>query len=130
VISSASKVPQHRVEEHRARHDEVGASRIEPRHLHALGDAAGRDVLAQPAELLGRHAKIPDFVARAPPVGQRDRPEAQDRSRCANHAIEARGADPAKILREFVIKVADEPSLIAFRQRIGPHESLGQPNDP
>jgi len=124
------EMPQHGVEQDRAGDDEIGAPRIEPRHLHALRDAAGGDVFSQPADLLGRDAEISDFVARAPPIGQRDRSEAQDCSGRANHAIEAGGPDLAKILRELVIDVVDELSLIASRQRVGPHESLGQANDP
>ena len=60
---------QHGVEQHGAGHDEIGATRVETRHLHPLPDASLDKVLAKLVNLPGRHAQVANLVARAPALG-------------------------------------------------------------
>ena len=121
--------PQDRVQQHAAGDDEVGAARIEPRQLHALGNAAAGHFFPQTMDLLGWNTQVSDLVARAAPLGGGDRAEAEDRSRCADHPIESGRADVAEVLRQLLVDVADELSLVTAGQRIAVDETLGEPND-
>ena len=86
-------------------------------------------LLAQAVNLLGRDAEVADLVARAAAIGGRDRAEAENRARRADHAIESGAPDVAQVFRQLVVDMADELALVASRQRIGVDESLGQPDD-
>ena len=118
MISVALEPLQHGVEQHRAGDDEIGAARIEPGQLHALGDAAIGDLFAEAVDLLGRDAQVSNLVAGAPALGGRDRAEAENRSGRADDAVESGAPDVAQIFRQLVVDVPDELALVASGQRI------------
>ena len=121
--------PQHGVEQDRAGDDEIGAARVEAGQLHALADAAIDNLFAKAVNLLGRDAQVANLVARTPALGGRDRPEAENRSGRANHAVESGALDVAQVFRELVLDMPDELAFVAPGQRVRVDESLGKPDD-
>lgn len=61
---------EQRVEQHGPGHGQVGAFRVEPRHLQALDERRPRQLTAQPMQRLGGDAKIPDAIVCAAAAGQ------------------------------------------------------------
>ena len=57
-------------------------------------------------------------------------PEAQDRARRADHAVEPRARNLVEILARFRVDVSQELALVAWRERIALDEPLGEPDDP
>jgi hypothetical protein len=123
-------VPQNRVEQHAAGDDEVGAARVEPGKLHALGNASAGQFLPQAMDLFGGDAKIPDFIYRTAPFGGSDRAEAEDRSRRADDTIEPGRANVSQIFRQLLVDMPDHFSLVTSGERIAADETFGQPNHP
>ena len=53
----------------------------------------------------------------------------QDRARSSNHALRLPARQSLQVGRHLTADVPDEPPLVVARQRIGPHEAFGQPDD-
>ena len=104
---------EHHVEHHRTGNDEIGAARIETRQLHALAEASCRQLLAEPADLLGRHPEVPDLISGASAFSDRDGAEAQNRARRPDDTIETGGPDTLEVLGDFVFHMADELAFVA-----------------
>ncbi len=76
-----TEAAQDRVEQHRAGDTEIGAARIESRHVQALFDVGGHESLAQPTQRLCGDSLIPQILRwRAFFFGERDGAEAEDGS--------------------------------------------------
>ena len=126
---SRPKPLQHSVEQHGARHNEVGAPGIESRHLHPFADAAFGELFPKAMNLLRRDAQVADLVARAPAIGGRNRAEAQNRPGCADHAVESGALDVAQVFRELAVDMPNELALVTSRQRVCADEPFGEPDD-
>ena len=106
-----------RVEEDRAGDREVGAPRIEARHAQALLEIERGERLAHAAQLLGGDAAVAQRRAdRTPALGCRDRAEAQDRARRADHAIEAGLRDLVEVVAQLGLDVPHQLALVARRR--------------
>ena len=121
---------QDRVEEDGAGDDEIGAPRIEARHGQTLLGIERDDLLAQAANLLGRHAQVAELGRRRAARGRcGDGAEAEDRAGRADHAIEADRRDLIAVAVDLAEDVLRELALVAARERITVDEAFGQPDD-
>jgi hypothetical protein len=118
------------VQQHDARHDEIGAPRLEAYDSEPFIEIERDELLARPADLLGRDAAVAQRRVERQPFGRGDdRAHAQDRAGRADHAIEAGTRDLAQVLADLRVDVLHEPALVAMLQRIAADEAFGQSND-
>ena len=125
-----AEAPQELVEQDRAGDHEVRAPRLEPRNAQPLLEIERDDLLPHVADRLRRDAAVAQRAARRVPVRRRrDRPEAEDRARRPDDALEAGVRDLVEVLPDVGVDVAHQAALIARFERIGLDEPLGQPDD-
>src|SRR4029077_3124785 len=87
-------------------------------------------LLADAADLLGVQPPVAQRRARTQAVGgRRDRAEAEDRARSADHAIEAGLRDLVEVGADLGVDVAHELALVARLERIAVDEPLGEADD-
>ena len=98
--------------------------------LQPLGEVRLGQALAQPVERLGRHAPVAHVAPGAAPR----RPRAiVPRLRIVPDVpmtpLEAALGDLIEVAAHLLVDELDQPPLVVARQRIGPDEALGQPDD-
>src|SRR4030095_16398109 len=125
-----AQTTQNRVQQHGAADDEIGASWIEPGYREPLLGVEADDLFAQAVDLFGRDPQVAQRGRWPPARGcGGHRAEAQYRSRGADHAIEADGRDLIAVLADLRQDVFRETVLVAARQRVALHETLGEADD-
>jgi hypothetical protein len=115
------------VEQHGAGHRQVGASRIQPRHLQAPRLIGGDERLAHFVDGLGRHGpvvQVGDDVAAV--SSERDAPEAENRPRRADDALVAASDDLVDVRADRRLDVFDQPSLVAPADGVAADEPFGE----
>ena len=120
---------QDRVDEYRPRDTQVGAARIEPRHLETLFDVRVHDPIAETVDAPRADASVAQIANDGSLGRQRQSAKAEDGAGGANDAVEAAAGDFRKVLTHLAVDVLDEPALVAARERIALDVSLAQPND-
>ena len=126
-----AQAPEDLVEQNRAGDRKVGAARLEAGHTEPFLEFERSEFFAQPANLLGRNAAIAERAAGRAAIGRnRDGAEAQNRARCADHAVEACARDLVKIAADLRVDMSNEFSFIPAIQGITLDEPFGQPDDP
>jgi hypothetical protein len=120
---------QHFVEQNHAGHDQVGASRFQPRHAHPVVEVEREQHLARTADLLGGDAPVAKRRPEREAFGRRhDGADAHDRSRRADHAIETAARDLSEKFGDLIVDVAHEFPLVAPLERIALDEALREPD--
>ncbi len=119
-----------RVEQHRAGDHEIRTAGVESRDREPLLEVELDDVLAQPADLLGRDAQVADF-GRWGSTGRcgRHRAKAENGARGTNHAVEARGGDLLAMTLDLAGDVLHQLPLVTPGQRVALHEAFGEADD-
>lgn len=119
-----------RVEQDGARHDQVGATRIEPRNLQPLLNADVHHPLAKPMELLGRDTQVPQIVGHAAALlGGDDGPKAQNRAGRADYAIESGRHDLLDVRVDLRSDVFHQLAFVLAADGIRSDESFREPDD-
>ena len=122
---------QELVEEDGAGDREVGAPRLEAGDAQPFLEIEGdRPLSARGGSTSpGCGGCAASALGACPSRSRRDRPEAEDRARRADHALEAAVRDLVEVLPDVGVDVAHQAALIARFERIGLDEPLGQADD-
>src|SRR5262245_49427382 len=124
-----TETAKNRVEQHRSGHDQVRAPRVEARNRKSTLEVEFGDLFSDPADLLCGDMKVPQFRWRSPTGGGcRNRANAQNRARSADHTVETRREDLFAIAIDLGVHVLDDLSLVAVRERVAANEPLREAN--
>jgi hypothetical protein len=123
-----AEAAKNRVEQNRARDNQVRAPRVESGDAQPLLEIQLGDVFANPPDLLDGDVQIAQLCWSGPACGGRsDRSDAQDRPGCANDAVKTGRQDLFAVAVDFAKDMLDDLPLVALGERITAHEAFGQP---
>ena len=107
------KPPQNRVEKHRAGNTEIGAARIQAGDVEPFFDVCLNEPFSQPMDGFRADTLVSDVLwRRSLFFRNRKRPETEDRSRCANHPVEACLGDLFEVAAHLLVQVFDQAAFV------------------
>ena len=122
--------PEDLVHQNHARHDQVGAARLETGNAQPLVDAESDNFLAQPSYLLRRDPPVAQRLVGRAAFRRRDHgPDAQNGAGCSDDTVVPRPCNQVEVLANLVLDVPDEPPLVLWLERIAFDKAFGESND-